>query len=362
MTIETVGSFLTDEVLQKEEQNMAIRDIIERQIACGLTYITSGEVRRHHWAKDFWFGLSGISCHKIDSGRVYQPIESSSELLRITGKIEHNAKHPFYDDFKYLYKTVSGQGICRQTLPSPSTLLLELYDISEGRPDTIYTSIEDLISDIALAYHDTILSFYRLGCKSVQYDDIALGLMCDDNYTKRLLQGGVDLLCLHAQLIKVINDSLQDLPGDLELSIYISGGDKIVPEWEYIPYPDNIMPKALSDLNVDKFFLPFEPKNDYSFEVLRHIPKGKKVVLGLLDAHTPFQDDLDIVREAVKKAERYIHPAYLAVSPKTGFRLTSYQSRGLTYEDQWLKIKKLIWSLSPRTPLISTWRKPYGES
>ena len=65
----------------------------------------------------------------------------------------------------------------------------ELYDISEGSPERIYSSIEDLISDIASAYRDTILSFYRLGCKSVQYDDTALGLMCDDNYTKRLLQG-----------------------------------------------------------------------------------------------------------------------------------------------------------------------------
>ncbi len=367
MTIETVGSFLPVEILIAARRDFergivdrqhltsvedaAVRDIVERQISCGVPFVTSGELRRNHWANDFWFGLDGISCENVSSGHLYQQVEASTDLIHITGRIGFNREHPFFNDFQYLHNAVANRAKCRQTLPSPANLLLEIYALSEGRPETIYSAKNStLISDIADAYHQTALRLHELGCDSLQYDDTALGLMCDDNYTKRLLQGGVDLLKLHSELIKVINDSLEGLPADLEKSIYISGGYTIVPEWEHIDYPDNIMPKALSKLNVDKFFIPLDPKNDYAIEVLRHIPKGKKVVLGLLDAHSPFLDDAAMISEILKNASRLVETSCLAVSPSTGFKLSSFATRGLTYEDQWRKLSELSTICSRNTP------------
>jgi len=357
MTIETVGSFLPNEPLiagrsefdrgligrdrLTEIEDDAVRDVVERQLACGLRYVTSGEMRRKHWAKDFWFGLGGISCEHIDSGHVYMPIEAGTDLLHITGRIAFNPEHPFFEDFRFLHDAVAGRACCRQTLPSPASLLLEIYALSDGHPERLYPAPESLIADIAEAYKATAMKLHEMGCGSLQYDDVALGLMCDDIYTKRLLQGGVDLIKLHDEIIEVINASLSGLPADMETSIYISGGDKIVPEWEYINYPDNIMPKALSTLAVDKFFLPFENGEEYPFEVLRHIPKGKKVVLGLIDAHTPFDDSETVLKASLAKASAYIDAQHLAISPRTGFKLTSYSTRGLTYEDQWRKIAEL---------------------
>ncbi len=357
MKIETVGSFLPGETLLSARhdyehgcigrlsltqiEDEAIVDLVERQIACGMPYVTSGEFRRKHWAKDFWFGLNGIACEHVDSGHVFQPIESATDLIHITGKISFNPDHPFFGDFRFLHKAVGGRAKCRQTLPSPANLLLEVYALSGGNPESVYSSVDDLIRDIADAYRFTAIRLHELGCDSLQYDDTALGLMCDDNYTKRLLQGGVDLLRLHRQLIDVINNSLDGLPCSLEKSIYISGGDKIVPEWEFIDYPDNIMPEVLATLRVDKFFIPFDLNYDYAVEVLRHIPDGKDVVLGLADAHSPFADDMESLNEMVGKAEKFIDPSRIAISTRTGFKLSSYAARALTYEDQWRKISEL---------------------
>ncbi len=358
MKIEIVGSFLPEETLIAARQDFergiidrprltsieddAVKDIVERQIASSLPFVTSGEIRRKHWAYDFWFGLNGISCEHISSGRIYQQVEAATDILHLSGRIAFNTENPFFDDFRYLHTVVANRAKCRQTLPSPANLLLEIYALTDGHPESLYLRpIEDLIKEIAEAYRLTSLKLYELGCSSIQYDDTALGLMCDDNYTKRLLQGGVDLLKLHGELLKVVNDSLEGLPPDMEKSIYISGGDKIVPEWEYIEYPDNIMPKALSTLNVDKFFIPLELGNDYSIEVLRHVPKGKKIVLGLVDAHSPFLDNIALLVETVEKASKLVNPSCLAVSPRTGFKVSSYESRALTYGDQWRKLFEL---------------------
>ncbi len=361
--IEAVGSFLPNEKLVEARHDFekglidairlsavedeTVKDIVERQISCGLPFITSGELRRKHWAYDFWFGLDGVVKQHIASGRVYQQVEASTDLLQITGRIGYNPNHPFFDDFRFLNSCVAGRANCRQTLPSPANLLLEIYALSDGYPEQLYgLPIDVLISDIANAYRLSNMRFHELGCNALQYDDTALGLMCDDNYTKRLLQGGVDLIKLHGEIISVINKSLEGLPDDMEKSIYISGGDKIVPEWEYIDYPDNIMPSALSSLNVDKLFIPLELDNDYAIEVLRHIPKDKSVVLGLADAHSPFEENAALITAMVRKVQKWVSPERLYLSTRTGFKLSSYSERALLYEDQWRKLSNLA-SIQP---------------
>lgn len=355
--IDIVGSFLLSEKLVsarkqheagaidrkhlKTIEDKAISRLYEDQTGIGLTEVTSGEFRRNNWDKDFWFGLDGIHRERAESGHIYQPLDPFTDMMRFMGRIGYSPRHPFFDDFNYLYTIAGGRVSCRQTLPSPANLYLEMLAMTDGKPERIYPDSDNLHADIAAAYNKTMRRFYELGCRHIQLDDTVCGLMCQDNYTKRLLQGGVDLISLHEQIVSLFNNSVAGLPPDIELSLYLSGGDSIVPEWEFLLYPDNIMPKILSQVNVDKFYMPFDIGDSYQLEVLRHIPAGKEVVLGLVDAHSPFTENLADVLEYVAKAAKYIDAERLSVSPKTGFKLSSYASRGLTYEDQWRKLAQL---------------------
>ncbi|MGN0237075.1 MAG: hypothetical protein ACI4AK_03180 [Lepagella sp.] len=322
-------------------ENDAIAQLVEDQIKAGLTEVTSGEFRLSQWDKDFWFGLNGIRRERAESGHIYQPLDPFTDMMRFMGRIGYNSEHPFFDDFAYLYKIADGRVRCRQTLPSPANLYLEILSMTDGKPEQIYPDAGNLLADIAAAYNKTIHRFYELGCRHIQLDDTACGLLCEDNYTKRLLQGGVDLIWLHEQIIGLFNNSVAGLPSDMVTSLYLSGGDTIVPEWEFLRYPDNIMPRVLSQVNVGKFYLPFEAGNDYQLEVLRHIPAAKAVVLGLADAHSPFTESATDILDTVAKASKYISRGCLSVSPKTGFKLSSYLSRGLTYVSQWQKLAQL---------------------
>lgn len=357
MTIDVVGSFLPPENLVDARrrfeagaigrqqlaqiENEAVDALVERQLQAGLSEITSGELRLSHWDKDFYFGLGGISKEYLDSGRIYQNVETSTDLLRVDGRISYNPGHPFFSDFSYLQQVAAGRAVCRQMLPSPASLYLELIDMTDGHPERIYPEPGSLMADISSAYNKTIRHFYDLGCRSIQLDDTACGLMCDGNYTKRLLQGGIDLVALHEDIISVINDSLRNLPSDMEISLYLSVGDTVVPEWEFVEYPDNIMPKILARADVGKFFMPFDTGNSSRFDVLRHVPAGKRVTLGLIEAHSPFPDKIDHIIAGIALAAKYIPLPLLSVSPKTGFKLSSYAARGLTYEDQWHKLARL---------------------
>ena len=333
------GQFPTDRL--KEIENNAVLDIVERQLECGLTVVTSGGIRWKHWNKDFFFGLSGISKERLDSGHLYSVDTNLTDLMRFTGRISFNPSHPYFDDFKFMADAVAERAVCRQIIPSPTELYMQILLMADGHPERLYPDASSLVSDITEAYRKTIIRLYELGCRSIVFDDTVCGCLCEDNFAKRLLQGGIDTINLQNLLIELINGSFAGTPSDIEKAVYLSGGDTIVPEWEYIKYPDNMMPRILSEVNADKFFMPFDVADDYSIEILSHLPKGKKVVMGLIDAHSPFPDDKDAIIPFVRKAKRHINPAFLAISPKTGFNLSSYAPRGLQYNDQWTKIKSL---------------------
>ena len=363
MKVEIVGSFLPSDKLNKaygefkkgliddrtlkKVEDEAVSELVERQLGLGLARITSGELRRRYWDKDFWFGLDGITKAHFDSGHLYQNVEVGSDLIRINGRIGFNSDHPFFSDMDFLNRRVDARAVCMQCLPSPADLYLEILSLSDGDVPGIYGDSDSLLSDIANAYNQSIHEFYSLGCRSVQLDDTACGRLCQDNFTKRLLQGGLDLIKLQSEIISLLNDSLKGLPEDMETSLYLSGGDVIIPEWEYIEYPDNIMPRVFREVRVDKFFLPFGLDDDYRIKILRHIPEGRKVVLGLVDAHSPFEEYSELISNTVSLALEYVSPDNLSISPRTGFKLTHHQGHALTYEDQWRKLALLSEVMCP---------------
>ncbi len=322
-------------------QDATIRELVDRQIESGLKEVTSGEVRLNYWDKDFFFALNGITHERVDSGRIYQEQPAFTDLMRFTGPIAYNPLHPVFHDFQKLKDYVGSRAACRQTLPSPTNILLEILDATDGHPERVYPSPDTLLKDIASAYRLSILHLYELGCRHIQLDDADCGHMSNPEFENNLVIGGIDLNALHVQVIELINETLRDLPADFHKSIFVSSGTTIIPNWESHNNPDNFMPKLLAGINVDSYYLPFELDKPEQIDILRFIPQGREVVLGLVNAHSPIPDDPDAIKRTIKYAENYIPADKLAISPRTGFKLSSFASRGLTFEDQWLKLHQL---------------------
>lgn len=357
LKFDVIGSYLAPDYLQQaraDYQNgqinatalqaaadMAFDEVVEKQIEAGIEYITSGELRRRHWGKDFYMGLNGISCENIAEGSVLQNEPVMTDLLRFEGKVSYNPEHPFFETFVQLSKRVNGRAKLKQTIPSPADLYRTIIKMSLGQPQKIYDSPETLIEDIAAAYNQTIRRFYELGCRQIQFDDTVAGRLTDPTFLGRCITSGIDPSQLFDDYIGLINKSLEGLPSDLVKSIYISGGNPIVPDWDANPGPDNIMPEVLSRLDVDVFYLPFDLNNLQAMEVLTHVKPGKRVVLGLISAHDPLMESPSDVLTAVEYATMYIPESQIAISPKSGFKMRSYISRGLNFTDQWNKIALL---------------------
>lgn len=324
-----------------ELEDEAVRDIIEHQIAAGLPSVTSGEVRRTSWDKDFYSGLRGIKIEHVDSGGIYQPVRTYIDVLKIESPIEYNPDHQFYESFVFLRDYVGNRARCRQTLPSPTDLYFDIVQSANGNLQAVYPTPDTLISDIARAYKLTVQKFYDLGCRDILFDDTVLAQLCDSNFTTRLILAGIDLRKLASNLLTLLNESVVGLPQDMEVKLYTSGGTNVVPEWTTISYPDNPLKEILPKLQYHAFFLPFNPGDTSAMSVLKLLPAGSEIVLGLISAHSPFPDDINAVEASINAAMLYAASEHLALGPQCGFKMTHFIMRGLVYDVQWDKLRIL---------------------
>ncbi|MBZ0217941.1 MAG: 5-methyltetrahydropteroyltriglutamate--homocysteine methyltransferase, partial [Fimbriimonadaceae bacterium] len=121
--------------------------------------------------------------------------------------------------------------------------------------------------------------------------------------------------------IKAMNDAVRDRPADMTAAMHICRGNfkgKWLTEGGY----DDMAEKVFGQVDVDAFFLEYDTKRAGGFEPLRFVPKGKKVVLGLVSSKTPQIEDREALKARVLEASKYIPLESLSISPQCGFAST----------------------------------------
>src|SRR5207247_870354 len=69
---------------------------------------------------------------------------------------------------------------------------------------------------------------------------------------------------------------------------------------------DPVAQAVFGETNVDGWFLEYDSERAGSFEPLRFVPKGKKVVLGLVSTKTPVLENKDELKRRIDEAARYV--------------------------------------------------------
>lgn len=70
---------------------------------------------------------------------------------------------------------------------------------------------------------------------------------------------------------------------------------------------------------IDAFFLEYDSPRAGDFTPLRHVPKGKSVVLGLVSSKNAALESPDDLKRKIDDASKFIAASNLALSPQCGF-------------------------------------------
>ncbi|MCI5710375.1 MAG: 5-methyltetrahydropteroyltriglutamate--homocysteine S-methyltransferase [Prevotella sp.] len=349
---EAVGSYLRPAELKQAREKFAdgeisasalrdiedrlITDVIRKQKAHGLRYITDGEFRRSYWHLDFMWGFNGAEHIELDHGYQFHGEETTHGSVKLTGKITGD-NHPFIKDFLFV-KQFEEDGIeAKQTIPAPAQFLAELF---RGRnaenTRKIYPNTSELIEDIAAAYRTFFREIHAAGCRTIQLDDCTWGMIVDQDYWKSKVGTGLTLEKEALQYLKVNNLAIEGKPQDLTVNTHVCRGNYhscYATKGAYDP----IAPFLFADEDVDTFYLEYDDERSGGFSPLKHVAEGKKVVLGLITSKSPVLEDKATVMARIREAAQYIPLDRLSLSPQCGFASCEIGNR-LTEEEQWAKL------------------------
>ena len=97
----------------------------------------------------------------------------------------------------------------------------------------------------------------------------------------------------------------------------------------------------LTEMKVDAYFLEYDDERSGDFAPLRHVPRGVKVVLGLVTTKFPRLETVDGLMRRIDDASRFVPLEDLALSPQCGFAST-VEGNIITPEDQWHKLERVV--------------------
>jgi len=331
-----------DDAGLREAEDAAIREVVAMQREVGLRSATDGEFRRASWHMDFIYSLGGISPVKEEGLHLtFHNAEGDIEFNPASAHVDSRVRLErtvFADAFTFL-RDAAGPGVTpKLTIPSPS-----MVHYRGGRTaisPEVYPDLDDFWEDLTSAYAAQIRGVHELGCRYLQLDDTSLAYLNDPEQRRYIADLGGDPDHQHETYIANINRALAGRPGDLTVTTHMCRGN-FASSWVASGGYDFVAEALFGGLEVDGFFLEYDDERSGGFEPLRFVPKGKRVVLGLVTTKRPELESKDDLKRRIDEAARYVDLEQLCLSPQCGFSSTVEGNR-LTADDQRRKLALIV--------------------
>ena len=327
-------------------EDAAIRDIARRQEEIGFEVVVDGEFRRENWWIDFVAALKGVEIrdgdakqafvapgaddHGHDHGWKYVP-----KNVVTTGRV-HLEAPVNAADFTFLKSATSRTA--KITLPSPTRLHFHGGRAAVSR--AAYPDIEQFFADLAAVYQREIAALEEAGCRYIQIDDPLMTYFISDRLRAEVREAGDDPDARLARYVALTNACIGKRRPDTAIGIHVCRGNSRsgwIAEGGY----ERIAEAVLGGLKPDHFLLEYDDERSGDFAPLRHVPKGMKVVLGLVTTKRGQLESADDLKRRIDDASRLVPMENLALSPQCGFAST-VEGNIISMEDQWAKLARVV--------------------
>ena len=323
----------TDAAKLEEVEDRCIRTAVARQEAAGLQAVTDGELRRDYWHLDFTGQLDGVTL-KAAAGMTFNA-EDVPPMATTTGKVGCS-KPIFVDHFKFL-KSVA-KATPKLTIPAPAALHFRGGRNAISRE--VYPDLGAFWADAATAYRKAIAQIAAAGCSYLQLDDVSFAYLCDPKVRENFRANGDDPATLHRDYANAITAALKDKPAGMTVTMHTCRGNFRSAWFAAGGYNDEVM-EAMFSTPVDGYFMEYDSERAGGFEPLRLLPKGKKVVLGLVTTKKGELESKASLIGKIREAAKFVPLENLCLSPQCGFAST-HHGNALSEDEQWRKLELVV--------------------
>lgn len=329
------GTLGANELRRIEDE--AILSAVSLQEAAGLKAVTDGEYRRMFWHYDFMGALTGFDLVERDEGVQFAGVRLPPIYPTITGKLDFPDDHPMLEHFRYL-SSVTGV-VPKISIPGPSCCHFRTAkaDIAPAE----YADRDVLFNDITQTYRKAVQSFYDLGCRYLQLDDIFFAYLCDPKHRADKVKDGFDPDQLIETYADMLNNAIKDRPDDMRIGMHLCRGNfrsTHAATGAYDPIADIIFNRT----DVDIYFMEYDTDRAGGLAPLGFLPKGhKRVMPGFITTKTAELESIDDLKRQFDAASQYADLEQLGIAPQCGFASTEHGNT-ITYDDQRRKLELVV--------------------
>ena len=323
----------------KTVEDRSIRDVVALQEAAGLQGITDGEFRRAFWHVDFLTGFDGIEAtggqYAVAFKGEHGEVAGTSSMLGVTGKVRRT-RPVMVDHFAFL------KSVTRRTpkFCIPAATYLHMRGGRKVVDRTTYPDMDEFWADVARAYQEEIADLAAAGCTYLQLDDVSFAFLCDEGIRDQVRRDGEDPDALPGLYARIINSLIAKRPAGMAVTVHTCRGNHRsmwMAEGGYEPVAE----AAFSQLEVDGIFLEYDTERSGGFEPLRFVPKGRRVVLGLVSTKRAALESKDTLKRRIDEAAKFVDLEDLCLSPQCGFASTEAGNE-LTADDEKRKLAMIV--------------------
>jgi 5-methyltetrahydropteroyltriglutamate--homocysteine methyltransferase len=322
----------------KDVEDRSIRQAVSLQESAGLQSVTDGEFRRAFWHVDFLTGFEGIAATQGQYALKFHgeggAQSETRSMMVVNGKVRRS-RPIFVDHFSFVKKNT--KATAKLCIPAPTYLHMR-----GGRKVVdakAYPDLEEFWSDITRAYQEEIADLAQAGCTYLQIDDVSFATLCDEGIRAQVRRDGEDPDKLPFLYSKIISSIVEKKPAGMGVTMHTCRGNHAsmwMAEGGY-----DAVAEAIFQTAVDGFFLEYDSERAGGFAPLRFVPKGKKVVLGLISSKTPRLESKDQIKSRVEQASKYVPIENLCLSPQCGFASSEVGNK-LTEDDERRKLELVV--------------------
>jgi 5-methyltetrahydropteroyltriglutamate--homocysteine methyltransferase len=325
-----------DDAQLKKAQDEAIRDIVAFQESIGLPSITDGEFRRRSWSAGFidaidGFGLRDGTLSFRDETRVIGVAASPYAKAPLKRK-----KRIVADDYRFL-KSVVKRGAPKVTMAAPDVMH---YFLGPKAFDA-YKDREAFFADLVRIYREEIRDLAADGCTYLQLDDTALPCNCDAHARQDVVNRGENPDELTERYAKLFNEAIAQKPRDMTVAVHLCRGN-LKGAWMAEGGYEPIAEALFNRLDATVYCLEYDTERAGDFAPLRHVPKGKRVILGLVSTKTPVLEKKEDLMKRIDAAAKHIALDQLGIGPQCGFSSGGGGGQALSADDTRRKLELVM--------------------
>jgi 5-methyltetrahydropteroyltriglutamate--homocysteine methyltransferase len=310
-------------------EERCIRKHVRLQESVGLDVVTDGELSRLNFQDSFGLSVSGFAAASDRLGLHQKRAEGGKPLQRwdipdLAGpgtpvvhrrpavarlKLERNVP---LEEYRRVAPMTSRP--VKVALIGPDRIA-QRFD--HEKSTAVYRDVDEFVDDVVAIQRTMIKQLVDAGCRYVHIDAPGYTAYVDEPSLAAMRARGEDPMENFARSLRADAAVVRGFPG-VTFGIHLCRGNQRS-MWHREGAYDAIAERLFTELPHERFLLEYDSPRAGGFEPLRHVPKDKVVVLGLVSTKVPQLESPDDLRRRVDAAAKYVPLENLAISPQCGF-------------------------------------------